>query len=169
MLTVAEEQIVEAAGLTAAVAGLVNVKCFGSATNQSSDKSNDRSDIDENNKSSAISELESSDIDVELPTTSQSRRPKKKVGKYTKIELIHENIGQLKDWQSDVGQKLNKVIEIKERSLKVKEETNRKLDKLISLKEKDLRLKQIEHDANMSSKDIDLQIKTLELEVLQQK
>lgn len=78
MLTVAEEQIVEAAGLTAAVAGLVNVKCFGSATNQSSDKSNDRSDIDENNKSSAISELESSDIDVELPTTSQSRRPKKK-------------------------------------------------------------------------------------------
>lgn len=38
MLTVAEEQIVEAAGLTAAVAGLVNVKCFGSATNQSSTK-----------------------------------------------------------------------------------------------------------------------------------
>lgn len=36
ILSVAEEQIVEAAGLTAAVAGLVNVECFGSPTNQTS-------------------------------------------------------------------------------------------------------------------------------------
>lgn len=60
------------------------------------------------------------------------------------------------------------MIELKERSLKVKQETNLKLDKLISLKEKDIRLKQIEHDASMSSKEIDLKIKKLELRELTQ-
>lgn len=164
MLTSAEEKIVEAAGLTAAVAGLVNVKCFGSATNQPSA----HSENDENNNSGIISELESSDIEVLLPTSSESRRPKKKVEKKTKLDLIEENIGQLKDLQSEIGDKLSKVIDLKERSLKVKEENNRKLDKLISIKEKALRLKQMEHDANMASKEIDLEIKTLELQVLQQ-
>ena len=74
MLTSAEEKIMEAAGLTA---GLVNVKCFRSATNQPSA----HSENDENNNSGIISELQSSDIEVALPTSSQSRRPKKKVEK----------------------------------------------------------------------------------------
>lgn len=108
LLTSAEEQIVEAAGLTAAVAGLVNVKCFGSITNQTSAKNVDVPSVaNNNNEFGAISEFESSDIEVELNTGTKSRRKKNECKKNTKVELIKENIVQLKDWQSAIQEKLN--------------------------------------------------------------
>ena len=39
------------------------------------------------------------------------------------------------------------MIDLKERSIKIREETNVKLDKLIVLKEKDINLKQMEFQA----------------------
>ncbi|XP_075169781.1 uncharacterized protein LOC142241837 [Haematobia irritans] len=154
MLTVAEEQIVEAAGLTAAVAGLRNVECFGSATNRTCAENEN---IPTNEKNiSGTSESEFSDIEIELPTTSKRRISTKKIDeKHTKIDFVKENIDQL-----------SKLIDIKERSLKIKEETNRKLDKLISLKEQAFKLKQMEFDGSIASKRMDLQIKTLELDAL---
>lgn len=82
--------------------------------------------------------------------------PRRRLKSITKLDLLKENIDQYKYWQSEIGGKMYKIIDIKERSLKLKEETNRKIDKLIYLKEQALKLKQMEFDANIASKRIDL-------------
>lgn len=169
MLSTTEEKIVEAAGLTAAVAGIAGVKCFGAKTTTTVEVSEGQevTDVYEY-EAEYLSESEYTNKENDANNTPTPRKQKNHAKPSSKSDLLENNINILKDWHTEIGKKLNKVMELKEKSLKLKEEHNKKLDKLISLKERELRLKEIEHCSNMSTKELDLQIRTLELEVLQQ-
>lgn len=159
-LTSAEELIIEAAGLTAAVEGLSSVEIFGS---HSVHEKESMHNLENDDGSQDNNEVEEEDEDGPQMST-KTRRQKRE----TKMTLLKENISKLEEWQTVICCKLDKLIDLKERYLKSIEAKNAKLDKIISLKEKSLRLKEAELKANIATKEVDLKIKTLELEALQQ-
>lgn len=171
MLSTTEEKIVEAAGLTAAVVGIAGAKCFGGKTTTTVEVSEGQevTDVDEYEAEYlSLSESEFTTKENDANNTPTPRKQTNHAKPSSKTDLLENNINIMKDWHTEIGKKLNKVMELKEKSLKLKEEHNKKLDKLISLNERELRLKEIEHSSNMSTKELDLKIRTLELEVLQQ-
>lgn len=158
----------EAAGLTAAVAGIVGVKCFGSKTNSISEAEKNLEEdtaVDE-----YLTEILEEDEENMLSNTRKTRRQKHQNTTKTssKTELLESNIDHIKKFHDEIGEKLTKVIEAQVKSNQLKQKTLEQFEKFIGLKEREVRLMEREHAANMSSKQLELQIRTLELETLNQ-
>lgn len=149
ILSPAEEQIIQAAGIEAAVEGIPGIKTFGSSTNTKETVSNIEDSL---NTLLDDTNMESEDLEKETPRLIQQQQQKQQQQQNskadTKLSLLMSNISKTEKYYSDL---------------------NAKLDHLINLKERSLKLKEVEHAANMAIKNIDLQIKTIELGVLTQR
>lgn len=157
VLTAAEEMISEASGLSTAVEGLEKVKSFGST-----------SAADEAYEDVML--LEDEEIEnVSNVVEESARRKGRKQRSDEKCSILKENISATQKWRGEKSEKIDRLIELQEKSNSYQKEQLRKLNKVIRLKEKSLKLKEAEHQINMEVKKMDLEIKTLELEVLKQK
>lgn len=88
LLSAAEEQIVEAAGLTAAVEGLSSVKTFGTSMNI--DEILENILEDSNHEDENLASTEKDDLIDFTPSTSA---PRKKMTKVTKTTLLEKKCG----------------------------------------------------------------------------
>lgn len=89
-----------------------------------------------------------SDIEEEQNTKIIYEKPTCHSKAETKLGLIKSSMGKMEEHQVNMGAKLDRLIELKERSLRIKEE---------------------DHATNMSIKKIDLEIKSIELQMLKDK
>lgn len=147
-LSVADEKILEAAGLDVAVAGLQEVRTFGSQNQQ-------HKEIDDN---TTVSCEESDDlIEKLMDTFEEDDTPKKTVSVHcgsssskkepreTKTILLKNNICATETYHNEVLKRLDKIIQIKEKKMEMATEF---------------------HKINMDIKKIELNIRTKELEQL---
>lgn len=148
-LTPAEEQIVQAAGISAAVEGLSSIKTFGS-----SNQLNIQQEIVELLSNENVDKLTflSDTVDCTSVEKDTSKISLKNARRETKLNLLKSNIEKFEESQDMLNDKLDRLLKLVERSNE--------------LKEKSIRMKEAEHVANMELKKIDLEIKTKELELL---
>ncbi|XP_037826181.1 uncharacterized protein LOC119614145 [Lucilia sericata] len=144
-LTPAEEQILQAAGLEASVEGLSSIKSFGSSKVIDNIMGEiESSGSSENSGYENIvkeTDKENSNVDMECENLQK--------------EELMVNKKCAKKSQNMLNLKLDRLLNLMER--------------LNELKTKSLKLKEDEHVANMAIKTVDLEIKTLELEMLKQR
>lgn len=135
----AEEQILQAAGIAVAVEGLPTVETFGSSKNHTYSLA---SEMEPNLISVFEDEAEESEIDrQEEPLKVKSRPSKAEI----KMNLLKPHLQKFEELQINISLKLDKLLELKTRSIKMKEE---------------------EHAVSIAIKKVDLEIKTLQLEML---
>lgn len=150
LLTSSEEQILEAAGLSAAVEGLCSVASFGTSKEVAIERNEEVPEIDTRDDiADKVDDISST------PGTSKPRRIKE----VTKMSLLQANLEKGDEGRRELSSYFQSLIEIKKDSLKLKEET-------CKIKQKSLQIKEEEHIKNMEIKKVELEIKTLELEML---
>ncbi|XP_037809861.1 uncharacterized protein LOC119602422 [Lucilia sericata] len=156
LLSPAEEQIVQSAGIEAAVEGVSTIKSFGTPKCASETIPNEEQSLRallENDDSIEVDDekcVEKSEYSQESEDKeNQPSRIKKGNSKSeTKLNLLISNLSNAEKYHFDLSSKLDHLIKLKEKSLKIKEE---------------------EHSANMAIKNLDIQIKTIKLELLKKK
>ncbi|XP_036329832.1 uncharacterized protein LOC118741973 [Rhagoletis pomonella] len=153
VITAAEEMIIEAAGLEVCVEGNKSVPAFGSipATQASTNSSGSNVSSDEE----SLSSLPGPSTAVYTPRgrkTPQSKTPRKKSGSDEKLALLQENVKSVSDFHRNLDTKVDKLLETQE--------------KLLLVQERMLEIKEEKHRSQQEAREIDLQIKRLELETL---
>lgn len=161
LLTSAEEQIVQAAGIGATVEGLSSTKTFGAL------KEIDEPNTNECLLAETIDDSDNDNIEPEVfevlenKTESKVVKNKATIGNKqitkseSKLDLLRSNLEKFEDSQNTLNTKLDRLLQL--------------LEKSNELKEKIFKLKEEEHTANLAVKKVDLEIKTLELEMLKQR
>lgn len=170
-LSAAEKQIVTAAGITVAVEGLSIVKTFGSSKDMVEEI---LMELDENGPEDSESDDPETNEKQKIDETPCSSVPRRKAA--SKISLLEQNIEKGDEWRSDMKDYLKSFVELKKKSVKIQEdeyELNQKFYRLKkeenSIRLKELKMKQEEHASSMTIKKIDLEIKSLELDMLKAK
>lgn len=167
ILTSAEEQIIQATGVDLHVEGL-SVKTYGKPRSPS------KCEVDElvnESMQSILENEESDDVVNEYVEKEQPRRFVKKE-KIIKQSIVSSHVEKTEAFQRELLLKTDCVLALLTSHTKkmeeYKQEENAKLQRLLLIKERSLNIKEEEHRANMAIKQVELQIKTLELEVLKQ-
>lgn len=137
-LSSAEELILEAAGIEVAVDGLSFVEPFPKKVSKTNvDEILEEIQVEDTSQSEYKEDVGSGEVTVKVN--------KKTTSSETKINLLERNLKKIEESKLDIGSKLDRLLELKERSLKIKIE---------------------QHSAEMKKLKIDLEIKAIELEKL---
>lgn len=163
LLTSAEEQIVQAAGIGATVEGLSSTKTFGAL--KEIDEPNTKAvecllaetidDSDNDNIELEVFEVLENKTESKVVENKATIRNKQITKSDSKLDLLRSNLEKFEDSQNTLNTKLDRLLQL--------------LEKSNELKEKIFKLKEEEHTANLAVKKVDLEIKTLELEMLKQR
>ncbi|XP_067633503.1 uncharacterized protein [Eurosta solidaginis] len=156
-ISATEELIIEAAGLEVAVDGNSTVRTFGNspAHRSSTENSDSESNSDSGTSSASASALPGPSRSVTTLTprvTSRCNTPRRVSKSAEKLSLLQQNLSRVSDFQRDLGEKIDRLVQVQERLLQVHE-------RMLTIKEE-------KHKLHQESHALDLQIKNLELESL---
>ncbi|XP_067646179.1 uncharacterized protein [Eurosta solidaginis] len=169
-LTAAEELIVEAAGLDASISGNTIIQTYSSSRSVPvTVASRPASRASTSSRSSEANSIASSSCS-NLPASIWTR-PVSKVAtpRRTNIKaaLLEENIKLTADHQKVMGETFDRLLQINYRQLKIDERKLEISERQLDVSRKILAMKEEKHRVEMAEKDINLQIKTIELQQLQ--
>lgn len=134
MITEAEENIIEASGLEVSVDGLPTVKTFGSSASTPP-----MEPLHENNETEQIGDIFRALLSDDSNQENVPPLPKKQKTKAdTKLVLIEKNLEVSKEYKIGMQAKLDRLIQIQERLLEIKEE---KFKRYIVVQEIELEIK----------------------------
>ncbi|XP_054734449.1 uncharacterized protein LOC129241926 [Anastrepha obliqua] len=166
-LTPAEELIVEAAGLEASVSGNRMVQTYGSsqpapvavASRPASSASASSRSVPSRSSSNSPASCTPSRLVVPTPRRRTTN----------KASLLEENIKLTADHHKAMGQKIDRLLQIKERQLEIDERQLEISERQIAVSSRILAMKEEKHRAIIAVKEIDLKIKSIELNQLKVK
>ncbi|XP_049302151.1 uncharacterized protein LOC125775539 [Bactrocera dorsalis] len=158
LITATDELLIEAAGLEACVEGITNVSAFGNnPTTQAStfivncDSSDEEASPFPSSLPGPTTSTQSL-LATTIPTEKTPRTPRRKSRSDEKLELLQQNMKSLSAFQKGIDQKLDRLVAAQE--------------KMLALQEKLVAIKLEKHRIQQSTREIDHEIKKLELETL---
>ncbi|XP_065368830.1 uncharacterized protein LOC135961261 [Calliphora vicina] len=180
ILSQVEEQIVAAAGLEASVDGLTIVKSFGfqsktvedivSATTQENSRDISCTSLfsdDEEMPENISSLIENKDVGEKEKAVAKNAPPKiYKKERETKTILLKKNMMTTELYQKEMLKRLDKIIEIENKNLELKEKEVDISSQLLDLKIKIFKMKERGQNLSTQIKEMELQIRKKELEKL---
>lgn len=189
VLSLAEEQILAAAGIEVAVEGLKNVQSFGSVQIECSQTKNLNgsleniddlpcsspcalTDTEESQIQCIFSSLMGTDENVEEKNSQPTKEKRKELPKISqrakenKTTLLQKNITSTESYHKEMLQKFDTLIQINKRNLELKEKEVEVASQLLEIKKKTLEMKEMKQELEMQIKAMELQIRKKELETL---
>ncbi|XP_053960803.1 uncharacterized protein LOC128864993 [Anastrepha ludens] len=174
-LTPAEEVIVEAAGLEASVSGNSMVQTYGSSQPapvavasrpaSSASASSRSSGRNSNHSTSSVPSRSSSNSPASC-TPSRPVAPTPRRRTINKASLLEENIKLTADHHKAMGQKIDRLLQIKERQLEIDERQLEISERQLAVSRRILAIKEEKHRAIIAVKELNLKIKSIELNQL---